>query len=124
MKIERETLGNVGVLTIHGKMLIGEGDEMLREEIEIFLKEGATRILLDFKAMPYVDSAALGELIRSYTTMARKDGTVALLNPDKRIIGLFRSLQLNTIFPKFDSKEQALRALKDSTWNEYRDWTE
>lgn len=118
VKIEREVLGEIGVLTIKGKMFIGDGDEMLRSEIGRFLDEGVTRVLLDFKEVPYIDSAAMSEIVRSYTSLSREDGIVALLHLCQRLDDFFRITKLDKVFPIFTSKEVAIQALKDGTWDD------
>jgi len=105
-----------GLHTNFSTIAMREGGEMLRQEISRFLDEGVHRVLLDFEEVPYVDSACMYEIVRSYTSMARENGTVALLNLTKRIDDLLSILKLKDVFPVFTSKEDALQALRDGTW--------
>ncbi len=110
MKIDERTAGDVTVLDMKGKMLIGEGDEILREKINSLVEGGTTKILLNVGEVPYVDSAGLGELVRCFTTVQRKEGKLKLLNLTKRIHDLLVITKLITVFEFFDSEEEALNS--------------
>ena len=67
MKIEERAVEGVTILDLQGKMLIGEGDELLREKINSLVEKGTEKIVLNLEDVPYVDSAGLGEIVRCYT---------------------------------------------------------
>ena len=85
MKIVERQVGDVVILDLHGKILIGEGDDALREAVTKLADSGKTKILLNLADVPYVDSAGLGEIVRTYTTVSRKGGKLKLLNLTKKI---------------------------------------
>ena len=85
MKIVERQVGDVVILDLHGKILIGEGDDALREAVTKLADSGKTKILLNLAEVPYVDSAGLGEIVRTYTTVSRKGGKLKLLNLTKKI---------------------------------------
>lgn len=99
MKIEEQhEANNVVVLDLQGKLMIGEGDVMLREKVESLVDAGHRRIVLDLADVPYVDSAGLGEIVRCYTALSRKNGRLKLRNPSKRIHDLLSVTKLLTFF--------------------------
>lgn len=55
MKIEERAVDGVTVLDLQGKMLIGEGDELLREKINSLVENGTQKIVLNLADVPYVD---------------------------------------------------------------------
>jgi anti-sigma B factor antagonist len=110
MKIEERTVGEITVLDLKGKMLIGEGDELLRERINGLVEGGTTKILLNLAEVPYVDSAGLGEIVRCYTTVSRKSGQLKLLNLTKRLQDLLSITKLLTVFETYDSEEAAIKS--------------
>jgi len=57
MKIDERSVGGVTILDLKGKMLIGEGDELLREKINSLVENGKSKIVLNLAEVPYVDSA-------------------------------------------------------------------
>ncbi len=60
--------------------------------------------------MPYVDSAGLGEIVRTYTTVSRKGGKLKLLNLTKKIQDLLSITKLLTVFETYDSEDEAVRS--------------
>ena len=110
MNIDQSSVDDVAVLDLKGKMLIGEGDELLREKINGLVEGGTTKIVLNLAEVPYVDSAGLGEIVRCYTTVSRKNGQLKLLNLTKRLQDLLSITKLLTVFETYDSEEEAIKS--------------
>ena len=85
MHIEERVVGDVTILDLTGKITLGEGDELLKDKINSLLNQGHRKILLNLEGVPYIDSAGLGEIVRTYTTVSRQGGKLKLLNLTKRI---------------------------------------
>jgi len=112
MKIVERQVGDVVILDLHGKILIGEGDDDLREAVTRLADGGKTRILLNLADVPYVDSAGLGEIVRTYTTVSRKGGKLKLLNLTRKIQDLLSITKLLTVFETYDSESEAVSSFK------------
>jgi len=110
MNIDERAVDGVTILDLNGKMLIGEGDEMLREKINSLVENGHQKIVLNLAEVPYVDSAGLGEIVRCYTTVSRKNGELKLLNLTKRIQDLLSITKLLTVFDTFDEEADAVKS--------------
>jgi anti-sigma B factor antagonist len=110
MNIDERNVGDVTVLDLKGKMLIGEGDELLREKINYLVEGGKNKILLNLAEVPYVDSAGLGEIVRCYTTVSRSSGQLKLMNLTKRLEDLMSITKLLTVFDTYDNEETALKS--------------
>jgi anti-sigma B factor antagonist len=110
MKIEERNVNDVIILDLKGKMLIGEGDELLREKINSLVEGGKKKVVLNLADVPYVDSAGLGEIVRCYTTVSRKDGKLKLLNLTKRIHDLLAITKLLTVFETYETEEEAIKS--------------
>jgi anti-sigma B factor antagonist len=68
------------------------------------------RILLNLADVPYIDSAGLGEVVRTYTTVSRQGGQLKLVNLTKRITDLLMITKLLTVFETFDEEQEALQS--------------
>jgi anti-sigma B factor antagonist len=110
MKIVERLVGDVVILDLQGKILIGEGDDQLREAVTKLADSGKSKILLNLAEVPYVDSAGLGEVVRCYTTVSRKGGKLKLLNLTKKIQDLLAITKLLTVFETYDSEDEAIRS--------------
>jgi anti-sigma B factor antagonist len=112
MKIVERQVDDVVILDLHGKILIGEGDDALREAVTKLSDSGKTKILLNLAEVPYVDSAGLGEIVRTYTTVSRKGGKLKLLNLTKKIEDLLSITKLLTVFETYESEDEAVKSYK------------
>ena len=109
MQIEERVVGSVTILDLKGKVTLGDGDEALKDKINSLIHQDRKRILLNFANVPYVDSAGLGEIVRTYTTVSRQGGQLKLVNLTKRITDLLSITKLLTVFETFDSEPDALK---------------
>ena len=105
-------MNDVTVLDLKGKMTLGEGDELLKDKINSLLSAGKKKLLLNLEGVPYIDSAGLGEVVRTYTTVSRQGGSLKLLNLTKRIEDLLSITKLLTVFDTFDSEAEAVKSYK------------
>ena len=105
---------DVTLLDLKGKMTLGEGDELLKDKINSLILQGRRKIVLNLADVPYIDSAGLGEIVRTYTTVSRQSGQLKLLNLTKRIEDLLSITKLLTVFETYDSEADAIRSFSSS----------
>ena len=110
MQIEERVVSEVTILDLKGKITLGEGDEALKDKINSLILQNRKRILLNLADVPYIDSAGLGEIVRTYTTVSRQGGQLKLVNLTKRITDLLSITKLLTVFETFDSEPEALKS--------------
>jgi anti-sigma B factor antagonist len=110
MEIAERTVSDVTVLDLKGKMTLGEGDELLKDKINSLLASGKKKLVLNLEGVPYIDSAGLGEIVRTYTTVSRQGGSLKLLNLTKRIEDLLSITKLLTVFETFDTEPEAIQS--------------
>ncbi|MBI2221071.1 MAG: STAS domain-containing protein [Acidobacteria bacterium] len=110
MQIEERVVNSVTVLDLKGKMTLGEGDELLKDKINSLLQQDRKQIVLNLEGVPYIDSAGLGEIVRTYTTVSRQGGKLKLVNLTKRITDLLSITKLLTVFETFESEQDAIRS--------------
>src|SRR5512144_1288494 len=110
MQIDERTVGDVMVLDVKGKVTLGEGDEMVKDKVNSVVNQGNKKIVLNLAEVPYIDSAGLGEIVRTYTTVSRQGGSLKLLNLTKRIQDLLAITKLLTVFETFESENDAVKS--------------
>jgi anti-sigma B factor antagonist len=110
MQIDQRAVGDVVVLDLKGRVTMGEGDELLKDKVNSLVNQGHKKIVLNLAEVPYIDSAGLGEIVRTYTTVSRQGGSLKLLNLTKRITDLLSITKLLTVFETFDSENEAVRS--------------
>ena len=114
MLIEERAARDVTILDLKGKMTLGEGDQTLKDKVNSLVLQGRKRIVLNLEAVPYVDSAGLGEIVRTYTTVSRQGGSLKLLGLTKRITDLLSITKLLTVFETYDNEADAVRSFSSS----------
>jgi anti-sigma B factor antagonist len=114
MQIEERTIGDVLILDVKGRITLGEGDELLKDKVNSLLNQGLKKIVLNLAEVPYIDSAGLGEIVRTYTTVSRQGGNLKLLNLTKRITDLLSITKLLTVFETYDSESEAVQSFSSA----------
>ncbi len=112
MKIGKRKKGDVTILDLKGKILVGEGIDELRSSIDDSVKEKESKILLNFENVPYLDSTGLGEVVRSYTSVRKMGGTIKIVNLTNKVKDLLSVTKLITVFETFEDEDKALNSFK------------
>ena len=110
MNITERQVGDITVLDLEGKILLGEGDIQLKQYVSDLITRGVRRVLLNCSEVPYMDSSGLGEVVRCYTAVKRAGGELKLVNLTKRLIDLLTITKLITVFETFDAEEAAIKS--------------
>ena len=109
MTISERTIGDVVVVDVSGKITLGDGgDAILKDKLRSLVQQGKKKILLNLADVAYVDSAGLGAIVQSYTTVTNQGGGLKLVNTTKRIKDLLAITKLLTVFDTFDSEAEAV----------------
>ena len=114
MKIVERQVGDVVILDLHGKILIGEGDDALRDAVTRLVDSGKTKILLNLGDVPYVDSAGLGALIGGIRRARELGGDVAVSCSRPTLTRLLRTTGFDRIVTVAETIEDAAAALLSS----------
>jgi anti-sigma B factor antagonist len=110
MTITERKSGDVTILDVEGKILLGEGDVQLKRKIDELIERKEIKLLLNLANVPYMDSGGLGEIVRSYTTVKRAGGELKLLNATKRISDLLTITKLITVFEIYEEEAEAVKS--------------
>jgi anti-sigma B factor antagonist len=117
MQIDERVVDGVTILDLKGKMTLGEGDELLKDKINSLIQQDRKKLLLNLEGVPYIDSAGLGEIVRTFTTVSRQGGSLKLLSLTKRITDLLAITKLLTVFETHDNEADAIRSFQSSASN-------
>jgi anti-sigma B factor antagonist len=101
MKFSTRKVGAVAIIDIEGKILLGEGDVEIKQEVNN---------LLNLTKVPYMDSAGLGEIIRCFTSVRKDGGNLKLVGPNERLIDLLTITKLINVLDWFDDEAEAIRS--------------
>jgi anti-sigma B factor antagonist len=110
MEISERTVGDVTVVDLSGKIVMGEGDGILKDKVRSLAQQGQKKVLVNLGGVSYVDSAGLGALVQGYATIKNQGGKLKLVNVTKRLQDLLAITKLLTVFETFDSEDDAVKS--------------
>jgi anti-sigma B factor antagonist len=108
--ISDRAIGDITVIDVTGRITIDDGADPFRDLVRGLLRDGRVKLIINFHHATYIDSTALGEIVRSYTSATRKGGTLKLLSVSPRIHELLVVTKLLTVFDLFDDEAEAIRS--------------
>ncbi len=115
MTIQERIVGSVAVLDLNGKLVLGDGDTLLKDKVHSLVFQGHKQIVLNLGGVSYMDSSGLGALVASSVTAKSNGGQIKLVNLTKRLQDLLSIAKLLTVFDSFDSEAEAFRSFPAQT---------
>jgi anti-anti-sigma factor len=100
LEITQRDLNGISLLSLRGRLALGEESNGLRAAIDNLLSAGVTRIVLNLEHVHYVDSAGLGALIEMHRKTKAKGGQLKLCNLGPK---LKQALELARLLPIFET---------------------
>ena len=111
MNIVHRKIGDITILDLQGNIMFEDGDQELRTAVTSVLDDGGKTLIINMGEVPYLDSAGLSELVRSYVAVNKRGGRVALIDLTRKVHDLLTIAKLLTIFETFESEADAIRIL-------------
>lgn len=113
MALARRTLGDVDIFTF-AERLDAAGANPVRDQIRTAIAEGARNIVLDLRAVTFVDSSGLFALVASFKHARAAGGDTVLLGLSPAVRSVIELTRLHRVFEIFDDEETAIAALNAS----------
>ena len=107
-------IGDVTILDISGRIVLGEESAALRNLVTECLSSGRKKILLNLADVNYIDSSGLGQLVSTFTTVRKQGGELKLLNLNNKVHDLLQITKLYTIFDVSDDEAAAVKSFAKS----------
>jgi anti-sigma B factor antagonist len=101
-------VGDISVVTLKGRIVLGEGSSSLRERIKSLVVDGKKKIVLNMANVTYIDSAGLGILVGAQVS-AKNQGTALYLSDlGNKFHEVLQVTRLLTVFNVFPTEVQAI----------------
>ena len=108
LKMTERQVGNVTMLDLAGNLTIEEDAQSFKDKIHSLIQQGRTQVLVNLANVPYIDSGGLGQLVASYTSLTKANGSMKLLHANTKNQHLLVITRLVTVFETFESEAEAL----------------
>jgi anti-sigma B factor antagonist len=100
----------VTIFDLKGKIVAGDGADLVREQAKELAAGGAPNAILNLKEVAYIDSSGLGALVMAFTALRKAGGAMKLLHLTRRNIELLVLTKLETVFEVFDDEQSAVNS--------------
>jgi len=119
LQITLNDLGGIRVLTLKGRLKLGEESIQFRGKIKEALSDAdwlqqkwgwKAQLIIDLGEVDYVDSAGLGALIAARATAMHQGAELKLANLTKSLRDQLAITKLVTVFDVFDSVDAAVKS--------------
>jgi len=108
METSARQAGDITILDARGRLMFGNGEEEFRDAVNRLLEAGRSKLVLNLTEVPFVDSAGLSQLVRTFVTTSKRGGGMKLVGLSKRVRELLTITRLLTVFQAFSTEEEAV----------------
>ncbi len=95
--IKTSRKGDVTMVSLSGRLILGEASNRLRDLICELADRGQDSILVNLRNVSYIDSGGLGQLVGCYTTVTQRGGELKLTGLSERVADLLELTRLSTV---------------------------
>jgi anti-sigma B factor antagonist len=106
LDVETGTVGDAALLRLRGEIDVYTAPR-LRQAIIDLVDGGATDIVVDMEKVDFLDSTGLGVLVGGLKRVRMKEGSLAIVTSQDKILKIFDITGLNKVFPIHASVEEA-----------------
>ena len=107
MEIDVRSQGQVKIVTLRGRLNLGEPVDRLRATVEDLLGSGDCRLVFDLTELATVDSSGIGLMSRFLTSTKAQGGSLKLVNPSKFVVQTLKLVGLLNLFEIFPDAPSA-----------------
>ncbi|HMB52878.1 MAG TPA: STAS domain-containing protein [Thermoanaerobaculia bacterium] len=108
MIVEKRQLDGYTLLNVEGVIRLGESAAFFSQTLERVLADDEGNVIIDFSKINYIDSTGIGELVGYLGKFREEERKLILVKPSERITKLLEVARLASLFPVYDSVEQAM----------------
>ena len=115
MQLEERTVGDVAIVRVTGEITLKKSREaILHEKVRSLIQQGHRKVVVDLAGVSYIDSAGLGELVQTQSTVKNHGGSLKLASPTTRLRDLLVLTRLRTVLRVYDDETKALESFAAS----------
>jgi anti-sigma B factor antagonist len=97
MLSQKEIKPGIWVFELSGRVQMGPDCKRVDQEVESHIAKNETRIILDMAAVDHIDSAFVGQIVKSFTKLSKSGGTLRIAAVKGMVEGVLNMTQLNRV---------------------------
>jgi anti-sigma B factor antagonist len=84
---------------------------VLIQSVDNLIADGTRHLVIDLHTLPFINSAALGYLVKARANLERQQGEIALARVQPAIQNIMEMTGLDVVFPAFETVDEAIAYL-------------
>jgi len=112
LQISIRESGDVTILDLYGKAIIGVDSDLLIGHLNKLLASGVLKLLLNLADVTQLDSSGISAIVGTSASLRRQGGSLKLLCPRGRVRAVLRVVRLLETIPTFEDETQALASFR------------
>jgi anti-sigma B factor antagonist len=114
VRMTNSEIDGVSVVTLDGRIVLGEESNSLREKLKILIAEGKKKIVLNMANIKYIDSTGLGTLVAAHVSAKTQGASVRLCHLGRKFHEVMQITKLLTVFDVYDTEAAAVSSFQRS----------
>ena len=112
LQITSRKSGNITVLDLAGRVIIGVSNDALSGELRKLAETGPCDVLVNLANVTQMDSSGISTLVRSFVTLERLGGSLKILSPTGHVREVLELTRLIQSIPCFTDEAKAVASFK------------
>jgi anti-sigma B factor antagonist len=110
LQIERHEREGIVILDLKGRFVLGPEDALVREEIQSLCTQRTCNVVVHFKNVTRIDTAAIGTLVVSAEKLRTQGGRLALANLSPDLLNMANILKLDSDLAMYPTELDAVNS--------------
>jgi anti-sigma B factor antagonist len=106
----RQVSKGVAAVDVKGRIVVGEGNIVLRETIQKLVDDGNIKVLLVMQEVEHIDSSGIGEIVRAHAMIRRVSGQLKVVNPSAKVQELLQMTMLQRVLDVHKDEASAIKS--------------
>ena len=111
MLSKKQIKPGVWVLELSGRVQMGPDCKRIDHEVNQHIDQQENSIILDMAGVDHIDSAVIGQIVKSFTKLQRSGGTLRLAALSPMVEGVLKMTQVNRVISIFATAAEASEGL-------------
>jgi len=97
------------VLEMTGRFLMGPDCRQVESEVAEHIERDQKKFIFDLSGVEHVDSAAVGQIVKSYSSLKKCGGTLRLAGVSGMVDGVLKLTQVNKVIEIYPTAQEAAK---------------